>query len=1092
MSKINYLYDVQSIASNSLRVSNPRINEDYIDEKLSEVSGGGVSEEVIDNKIKQLTKDAPEALDTFKEIADALGNDSDAIGAINTALSGKVDSDDVYTKDETDTKFVTKDELDDTLNDYVSISGHPSGHGAPAVNSFAMKSDLANYLLKTDASETYATLDGMNERLTESQVNEMVTDMLAVYVTRETMQNECQPKGDYATMTDIPDLSEYAKTSALDDYLLKEDASNSYQPVGEYLVKSDLDGYAKQTDIPAMPDVPTKVSELENDSEFLVAADLDEYAKKSDVPENISAFTNDAGYLTEHQSLDEYATKSDLDSYQPVGDYQPAGEYLTVADVEHFATEAYVDGRIGALGVVTVPEHWTLNGFTYDSDPTFEESDDYDFIYDEESWNASFEGGALKKYYTKYPDEDRYNTNENRWAVASDKVNGEWPEYCVQCWEGAISAEGAKFPWVCPNFDTDVNSKIIFRYDGEEDVMPWGDNLFGIGRKTDGSDRMWGIASVGEEFRNNSFLLPQQKNGQDVYNGNPEWSGNAGDQNFDITKFHMILEHQDVEHFDETDAKYSVKEYVDNMFDGIVDGAPAALDTLKEIADKLGENDNVSATIITQLGDKANADSVYTKTVSDAKYVDKSKYDELNDKYNTLFNYVYSNASGSAATPLNADYVENNLSPTNTSVTVTEGELGDVTIPETNKTMTVTAPMQDGSTVTLTSSRSFNLINTSDEPVNVTIDAPTPTGSNPTVSLSGDFDTLTVNNASVGAKSGADPLTATNVVVESDAGKNATVSGVVFEDNATISTTTVPSLGVANSNTAQNAPSATINAENSTVTLNKGEWDTLNSNVSDTTLVVTQNCHIGTLNVVKGNVIVNDCEVSNRIDNVVNGTEYTVDVNRKTATTGAELNNYMTGNPGVITMGNDITRGRITWGIFGSGNYKLDLAGHTLTIEDATLGIKTRNTVNLTIVDTVGGGKLISNKSYALWAGENTTITVDVPDSTEIIGVTHTLYAEGSGHPTINVKGGSFKAYVPDGETPELDVNGNYKFLVNHYDATYTREGNCFNITGGKFYGFNPMESYGEPGSPVNLLPQGYTVNHTVEDGVDVYEVVEA
>ena len=153
----------------------------------------------------------------------------------------------------------------------------------------------------------------MNERLTESQVNEMVTDMLAVYVTRETMQNECQPKGDYATMTDIPDLSEYAKTSALDDYLLKEDASNSYQPVGEYLVKSDLDGYAKQTNIPAMPDVPTKVSELENDSEFLVAADLDEYAKKSDVPENISAFTNDAGYLTEHQSLDEYATKSDLD-----------------------------------------------------------------------------------------------------------------------------------------------------------------------------------------------------------------------------------------------------------------------------------------------------------------------------------------------------------------------------------------------------------------------------------------------------------------------------------------------------------------------------------------------------------------------------------------------------------------------------------------------------------------------------------------------------------------------------------------------------------------------------------------------------------
>ena len=58
-----------------------------------------------------------------------------------------------------------------------------------------------------------------------------------------------------------------------------------------------------------------------------------------------------------------------------------------------------------------------------------EESDSYDYIYDEASWNASFESGALRKYYTKYPDEDRYNTQEHRWAWAVDKVDGEWPEW---------------------------------------------------------------------------------------------------------------------------------------------------------------------------------------------------------------------------------------------------------------------------------------------------------------------------------------------------------------------------------------------------------------------------------------------------------------------------------------------------------------------------------------------------------------------------------------------------------------------------------------------------------------------------------------
>jgi hypothetical protein len=32
------------------------------------------------------------------------------------------------------------------------------------------------------------------------------------------------------------------------------------------------------------------------------------------VPTNVSAFTNDAGYLTEHQSLDEYYTKSEVNT----------------------------------------------------------------------------------------------------------------------------------------------------------------------------------------------------------------------------------------------------------------------------------------------------------------------------------------------------------------------------------------------------------------------------------------------------------------------------------------------------------------------------------------------------------------------------------------------------------------------------------------------------------------------------------------------------------------------------------------------------------------------------------------------------------
>ena len=174
-----------------------------------------------------------------------------------------------------------------------------------------------------------------------------------------------------------------------------------------------------------------------------------------------------------------------------------------------------------------------------------EESVSYDYIYDETSWNESFANGALKKYYEKYPDEDRYNQQAHRWAWAIDKVNGEWPEYCVQCWEGAVSADGAKYPWICPNFDTDVNSKIRFEYEGKESVMPWNNTIFG----TSEGHKAWGIASVAEEFKDRGFLIPEHVGNEPV---DSDWTGETGANNFDISKFKMILVRD-----------RSVKEYID-------------------------------------------------------------------------------------------------------------------------------------------------------------------------------------------------------------------------------------------------------------------------------------------------------------------------------------------------------------------------------------------------------------------------------------------------------------------------------------------------------------------------------------------------
>lgn len=60
-----------------------------------------------------------------------------------------------------------------------------------------------------------------------------------------------------------------------------------------------------------IPEVPTKVSQLENDAGYAKTTDI------PTVPKKVSAFENDAGYLKEHQSLEGYAKETDIPTHLP-------------------------------------------------------------------------------------------------------------------------------------------------------------------------------------------------------------------------------------------------------------------------------------------------------------------------------------------------------------------------------------------------------------------------------------------------------------------------------------------------------------------------------------------------------------------------------------------------------------------------------------------------------------------------------------------------------------------------------------------------------------------------------------------------------
>lgn len=67
------------------------------------------------------------------------------------------------------------------------------------------------------------------------------------------------------------------------------------------------------------------------------------------VPTKVSAFENDAGYLTQHQSLADYPKKTDLANVATSGDYTDLINTPTIPSTEGLATETYVQNKIAEV-----------------------------------------------------------------------------------------------------------------------------------------------------------------------------------------------------------------------------------------------------------------------------------------------------------------------------------------------------------------------------------------------------------------------------------------------------------------------------------------------------------------------------------------------------------------------------------------------------------------------------------------------------------------------------------------------------------------------------------------------------------------------
>lgn len=180
----------------------------------------------------------------------------------------------------------------------------------------------------------------------------------------------------------------------------------------------------------------------------------------------------------------------------------------------------------------------------------FDTSKFFSMINNEYSYNQNFvERTALWMYYSWSDQanapykEDLWNTVKNRAANINDarknELTGEYEldaagnyiyDNCVRCWKGAVGAPGAKYPWITFKYEEETPVVVIFKYtypDGTvKTVKPWGDKLFG--GSTDNPRRVWGVASVAQEFGDNDFLLEQNRT-------------DGKSSTFDINRFEIVL-----------------------------------------------------------------------------------------------------------------------------------------------------------------------------------------------------------------------------------------------------------------------------------------------------------------------------------------------------------------------------------------------------------------------------------------------------------------------------------------------------------------------------------------------------------------------
>ena len=177
--------------------------------------------------------------------------------------------------------------------------------------------------------------DIMNGKIDISQYatkDELSSAVSSIDLSGYALKGEIPSLDGYAKTTDIPSVEGLATKTYVDENIAKVATSGDID-LSNYVTKDTV--YTKAQTDALIPSVPSKVSQLENDSNYL-----------SSIPEEYVTDTelNAKGYLTQHQDLSAYALKTEIP---------------TVPSLDGYATTEYVNNAVSNIPTTDLSNYYT-------------------------------------------------------------------------------------------------------------------------------------------------------------------------------------------------------------------------------------------------------------------------------------------------------------------------------------------------------------------------------------------------------------------------------------------------------------------------------------------------------------------------------------------------------------------------------------------------------------------------------------------------------------------------------------------------------------------------------------------------------------